>query len=185
MFTISDIKTEFERLDKITGANIAQYPIRISRKCIYKRGSFKYNYKTQDNQLVFYNKKFMFADFVLADTQENFINTVRHEYAHALALYIYKCNNINHGEKWVKCCHIVNCIPSATTNKTCSEQLERIKRHNNKKRIQYKVSCTNCDKSWIYKKKNNLIKSILGNYDGIFSCPYCNNTHFTFITYRE
>lgn len=186
MYTINDIIKEFKRLDMITGANISTYPVRISKRCVYKMGSFKFQHRTQQGEIITFNYSFTFADFILKENSAIFYDTVRHEYAHALTLYLYNDVKIGHGTLWVKCCKIVDCKPRATTIFAGEAQEQRIQKHEMKKRKVYKVTCDTCGTEWRYKKKSNIVKCLLNERLGSFRCPHCGTrNNFSLSTYIE
>ena len=81
MFTITDIRNEYKRLDAITGQNIASIPIEISYNDSRKAGCYCSTVSCGS----VYGEKFIISDFSLNATEHNFYDTIRHEYAHALA----------------------------------------------------------------------------------------------------
>ncbi|MBR5284704.1 MAG: SprT-like domain-containing protein [Clostridia bacterium] len=80
MFTISDIRREFDRLDGVTGLNTTDVPIRISARMSRALGVCR-SRSTEGGGVEAVDVAF--ADYLCrCGTEEEFLNTVRHEYAH-------------------------------------------------------------------------------------------------------
>ena len=85
------IREEMNRLDKISGLDTSQVPIRISSKMTRAWGKCCWKRKGQR----YYIKELVFAKRLMEyGTMEHIINVIRHEYAH---LFVTEVHNKNHG----------------------------------------------------------------------------------------
>lgn len=173
MFTIADIRNEYKRLDAITGQNIANLPIKISKRCTKRRGA--YSFRLMYKQSVF-DEKFIISDFVMAEDSDNFYNTIRHEYAHAVATRV-TLTNAGHDAVWKKYAVMVGAKPTPYSDRT-PQQTER--QMNAFKKNGYIVTCENCGKQYMYSRKTKVINIIESNYqNATLTCPACGCTnHF-------
>ncbi len=81
MFTISDIRREFDRLDSLSGLNTTGIPIRISARMSRALGVCRS--RSMDGGTTVQVVDVAFADYLCRyGTEEELLNTVRHEYAH-------------------------------------------------------------------------------------------------------
>lgn len=98
MFTLSDIRTEFDRLDAISGLCTKDIPIRISTRMSRTLGVCRS--RSTDG-----GKTAQIIDVAIADylcrygTEEEFYNTVRHEYAHAYNI-LTEGHHCGHDARW-------------------------------------------------------------------------------------
>ena len=98
MFTLSDIRAEFDRLDAISGLCTKDIPIRISTRMTRALGVCRS--RSTDG-----GKTAQIIDVAIADylcrygTEEEFYNTVRHEYAHAYNI-LTEGHHCGHDARW-------------------------------------------------------------------------------------
>jgi len=98
MFTLSDIRAEFDRLDAISGLNTKDIPIRISKRMSRALGVCRSRSRAD-------GKGFEIVDVAFADylcrygTEEELINTVRHEYAHLYNI-VHDGVRCGHDARW-------------------------------------------------------------------------------------
>lgn len=171
MFGVGDIRREYMALDEKTGMDIAKtIPIEITKRCTERRGVYKY--KIQKSTGIIKDEKIIISDFVMREERETFYNTIRHEYAHAMAVRIHRRLGLGHGKEWQECCKIVGCKPEATAQAT-EQQMAAINR-----RKKYIVTCNSCGHEWTYGKRNKIVKSAEMD-DGTLTCPYCNGKSFS------
>lgn len=100
MFTLSDIRAEFDRLDAISGLNTKDVTIRISKRMSRALGVCRS--KTIDGGKAFEIVDVAFADYLCRyGTEEELINTIRHEYAHLYNI-VHDGVRCGHDARW-KC----------------------------------------------------------------------------------
>lgn len=171
MFKIVDIKNEFEKLDAKTRMNIADtVPIFVSSRCKTTRGKYKFTFNRITREIK--DESITIASFVLNESEPDFLDTVRHEYAHAMATRLTKRSDIGHGEFWKQCCREVGCVPKATKIATESQKTVLNKRKT------YIVKCAECGQEFVYHRKGKIVSMVeSGNINGL-RCPYCGGHNF-------
>lgn len=166
MFTIYDIKREYIRLDAKTGMNIAtSIPVKISNRFQTTRGRYRYTMSNSDGSTP-YNESITISAFVMRENEPDFLGTIRHEYAHAMAARVYKKFGLGHGPEWQKCCEIVGCDPVAKREAT---EQQRTILDNRKK---YIIACE-CGKKFIYHRKSKIVTMVENGNCETLSCPRC------------
>lgn len=171
MFRVADIKNEFENLDAKTGMNIANtIPIFVSGRFTSTRGQYKFKFYPITREIK--NESITIATFVLNESEPDFLNTVRHEYAHAMATRLTKRSDIRHGEFWKQCCREIGCVPEASRIATESQKAVL----NNRKT--YIVKCAGCGKEFIYHRKGKIIYMVESGNTETLTCPKCGNHKF-------
>lgn len=162
MHTIEDIRSEMKKLDMLSGIDTSKIHVRISSKmtrtfgrCISERSGGAYSVK----ELVFADRFMRYA------TKEHFLNTVRHEYAHAFVTLYHKKFD-HHGPLWKSAAIRFGC-----TGDRCSSMPE-VPTSLREKR--YKLSCPNGDWSYEYTRAGKTVQHFL-EYpsSGRYCCPIC------------
>ena len=105
MYTLEDVREEYDRLDALLGIDTKNVELKIS-KGFRTAGLFqvKRDKKTKELKLIIRINKVVF------DCRENsFLEIIRHEYAHAVNYIINKDNSDAHGPKWKALCKKVGC----------------------------------------------------------------------------
>lgn len=172
MFTIFDVMREYERLDALTGMDITK-TVKISStgRCTNRRGVYKATVY-QSGKLE--NEKIIISNFVFSDPMEEFMNTIRHEYAHAMAAHIHRRTKLGHGPEWKECCEIVGC--KAEQYAQCSEAQKATIKARESKTQGYILHCKSCGHEWKYKK---MCKTLKGIQSGVkYKCPHCGHLDF-------
>lgn len=167
MFSLYDIRKEYERLDKITGLNISRdVELSLTSRCTRRRGV----YKRRSKNGVLQYEKIVISNFVLSEPPESFFDTIRHEYAHAMDMKLNGPYNTSHSESWKRCCEIVGCVPSATTEASDAQVEYR-------KSKGYTLCCQTCGHEWNYQRMSKTLKAIMGGIK--YECPYCNGKNLS------
>lgn len=171
MFEIRDIKNEFEKLDAKTGMDIANtVPIFVSSRCKTTRGKYKFTFYRITREIK--DESITIASFVMNESKPDFLDTVRHEYAHAMATRLTKRSDIGHGEFWKQCCREIGCAPKASRIATESQKAALNKRKT------YIVKCAECGKEFIYHRKGKVISIVESGDTENLTCPYCGGHNF-------
>lgn len=175
MFTVTDILTEYKRLDAIYKKDIAiTVKVSTTGRCVKRMGVYKFKRKGAS----IYNEQIVISDFMLEATPEEFYDTIRHEYAHAVATR-QAGQNVGHGEIWKCWAEKVGAKPEQYATEICEAQQARIEaRHETQK--EYQVICDCCNHTWKYHRKGKIVKRVeSGKYS--IECPYCHGTQLSMI----
>lgn len=155
MRTITDIRNEYKRLDSEFGYNIAnQYRLKVSKRLIETRGYCKIDFMR-------HTKEIQIADFVMNEPDETFYDTIRHEYAHAMAYEKYGAG-VGHDARWKALAKMVGCNGEQYVKAT-KEQIDKMST-----RVNYIVECKHCGRQFKYMRMNNTIRMA---YLGDCRCP--------------
>jgi predicted SprT family Zn-dependent metalloprotease len=165
MHSLEEIREEYDRLDKICGVDTSKVELVISNRGVKRLGSFRYPINGNTAPLrISINRR-------LFDEDEKFWDTVRHEYAHAVAYLRYPGERHGHDEVWKGICREIGCNPErlAAMDEDTKEAVEQ--------GAKYRVHCKGCGRDYYYMREGKVIKAIL-NGKAKVRCPGCGGTDF-------
>lgn len=160
MFTIQDIRKEYDRLDNLCKVNTKGIKIIFSSRMQRRYGCCAFKNKKPVEIRIAEN---------LRNSPDMFWDTVRHEYAHALVKLRYPNERHVHDDVWKRACIEVGCDPKRT-----AESSEDVK-EKQEAQAKYIVTCSKCGKTFLYYRTAKVIKSLRAGYKH-FSCPICHST---------
>ena len=102
------------------------------------------------------------------------MDTVRHEYAHAMAAHIHRKAKLGHGPEWKECCRAVGC--KAERYAEASEAQKAVIKDRAAKSHGYIIRCKGCGHEWKYKKMGKTLKGVQAGKK--YDCPYCGKSEF-------
>lgn len=103
MFTLEDVRKEYDRLDALLGIDTSYIDLKVGRG-FRTAGKFEVRKKNGVEKLTIRINKVVFECCAAS-----FFEIVRHEYAHATNYIINKDNSDAHGPKWRELCKKVGC----------------------------------------------------------------------------
>lgn len=165
MFDLSDVRAEYDRLDKILGINTKN--IELKKNKGYRMGGYcktKKYFGKQKPILIAINE-------VAFDLPKNeFYDLIRHEYAHAADVLLNGYMSV-HGHNWKQVCIQIGCSPERliNTESILHEKLQEVKKNS----VKYTIICPCCGKEYSYTRMTKIYKSFL-NYNKLH-CPKCDN----------
>lgn len=168
VFQLDDIRREFARLDAITSIDTSHIPIVISTQAKLQRGCCVYAKRGV--------KAVRFSAFIFNDQAEDFFNTVRHEYAHALVKLRYPKEQHGHDAVWKRACMEIGCPPTR-----CSQIPQE--RDGHPQNYKYCLSCDTCHAKWNYFRSTERIRAIQ-NGEQRYICPFCGGRLFSVQRFR-
>lgn len=144
MYTIDDIRCEYDRLDRICAVDTSKIAIKLNNA--QKRlGSFSYKPGfPRGTMTITISRK------VLNDEQL-FTDTIRHEYAHAVVFIRHPFSRHAHDSVWKAVCREVGCTPRATVK---DESLKKKAEESAK----YKVTCMRCGAATYYQRAGKIVQ---------------------------
>lgn len=161
MHSLEEIRAEYDRLDRLCGVDTSGVEIVLSRRGVRRLGSFRYPAKGKPGALR------ISISAALLDKEEQFWDTVRHEYAHAL-VYL-RSGGVSHGHDavWKAACREVGCSENRLASQTAEsrEELER--------RAKYRVRCTGCGQESLYFRRGKVVELLLRGGRGQVRCAKC------------
>lgn len=172
MYSIEDIRKEYDRLDSLCGVDTSNVEIKISTRAYRRYGYCLFHKKRRK----YYPTCIMITDFILT-LEEEFWDIIRHEYAHAL---VTLRDGIQHGHDkvWKQACLEVGCPPDVHTESEKAFDLAVAKKMSTPctaRPFIYQIECKQCHRVWKYKSNCKVVQSARV---GTATCPFCNVRDF-------
>ena len=161
---MDEIRREYDRLDRLCGVDTSSFELVISRRSIRRLGSFRYPAPGTDAP-----PRITISEVIL-DDDEQFWDTVRHEYAHAVVWLRRPGERHGHDEVWKSVCREIGCVPKGTA--PSSEQLQRVRCQNAK----YRVSCRECGMETYYLRAGRIVQLLASGRGQSVRCGRCNSS---------
>lgn len=168
--TVAEIRAEYNRLDALCGIDSSKIPIRISTKAVKRYGCC--SWKRVNGYVT--PKSITITDFIL-DCDEQFWDTIRHEYAHMLVI-MRTHKSHGHDAVWKAACKEVGCSPNRLANDTQAHQMASDRR---REMAKYSVRCKTCNRKWTYVRAGSVVKAL--RKGSICTCP-CGSHDFELLT---
>lgn len=167
--TLDDIRREYDRLDALCGVDTSSVELVSSNRMKIRLGYCQY-WNNKPSRIVI-------AAFMFEMSDEELLDTARHEYAHALVKLRRPRENHGHDAIWRAAAAEVGCVPRRTCqNKEINEYCKAKRRESPAK---YRVKCVSCGKMWDYKRRGHIVSTILAHPRArCFSCPKCHGAQF-------
>lgn len=167
---ISLIRSEYDRLDRMTGTDTSGVEIKVSSRLTSRFGYFSARKK---NAFAKPELSITIASRIAGD-EALFYDVIRHEYAHAVCYLREPRVNHGHDAVWKKVCREVGCIAKATRpaddNALITKRLDK-----------YIVRCRSCGAESRYKVESKVVKLAEGKIHGKIRCSRCGGDKFTLI----
>lgn len=158
MFNLQDVANEYRRLDQIFNVDTSDINL------VHFTGVSKAGYcAVRKGKPV----KIGINDLLFECSEEEFYDTVRHEYAHAINAIKY--NENGHGQTWKQICKIVGCIPSAHVPE--NSELKKKFDEYSIQTAKYKITCSHCGQVYYYRRKSSVVNDYYAGEKLI--CPVC------------
>lgn len=116
MHSLDEIRREYDRLDKLCGVDTSGVEIEISRRPGRRLGSFRYPLKEGEAPLR------IIIDASLLEQDEQFWDTIRHEYAHAAVYLRHPGERHGHDRTWKELCRQLGCSPERLAPESRAQQ---------------------------------------------------------------
>lgn len=161
-YTLEDVRAEYNRLDDLCMVDTSAIELRVSKRATQRYGYCHYRAGHDKRHLV--PDYISITDFVF-ECEEQFWDTIRHEYAHALVtLRDGKCHH--HDSVWKAACLEVGCSPERVATEREAGIRSSLKR---KKKAKYIVSCMKCGRKWSYLRAGSIVKALKSKR--VCTCP--------------
>lgn len=172
MDLIQTIRTEYDRLDRITGVDTKPVQIKISGRMTRTLGLFKQGSKLRGTPMeIVISKR-------ICDDEDLFLDVIRHEYAHMIVYLRAPREKHVHDSVWKAACMEVGCEPKAT-RKTTDPYIPSKSLPD-----KYIVRCKSCGAESRYRAAGNVVKILLHKKRGKVVCKKCKGTNFEIITLK-
>ena len=161
MHTLEEIRAEYDRLDRICGVDTSGIEIVISKRSVNRLGSFRYSLPGSGKPM-----RIMIASSILNE-EEQFWDTIRHEYAHAAVYLMYPGERHGHDEVWKAVCRKIGCRPVSRAKES------RERKELREERARYVVSCPRCGAEYYYLRAGTVVQMMKNGQGWRLRCPKC------------
>lgn len=167
--TLTDIRAEYDRLDRICGVDTRAVKLEISARLKTKLGYCQYRGKRPE--------KIVFAAFLFEMPEDELLDTIRHEYAHALVKLRRPDEDHSHDDVWQAAAREVGCLPMRTSQNDAVN--EYVRAHRQRVTPKYLVECATCHSTWTYKRRTSTVNELSkGTSTRKLTCPHCHGRSF-------
>ena len=165
MYSLEDIRKEYDRLDRLCGLDTSKVEIGISRRPGRRLGSFRYPLKGGGPLRIIINA-------AILNQEEQFWDTIRHEYAHAAAYLRYPGEKHGHDEVWKNICRELGCAPERLAPQSQAQ------RQRTEETAKYRVHCNGCGRGEYFFREGKVIKTLRWGRKGAVRCAFCGSDSF-------
>ena len=166
MHSLEEIRKEYDRLDRLCGVDTSRVELKISRRPGRRLGSFRYPLRGGETPL-----RISISASVL-EQEEQFWDTIRHEYAHAAVYLQHPGERHGHDRLWRDMCRRLGCSPERLAPQS-EESLERTL-----EQAKYRVHCKGCGRDSYYFRAGKVVKSLRPGGRGRVRCAFCGSDSF-------
>jgi len=167
MDDIERIRTEYNRLDLLTGIDTRAVEIIISKRLSKKLGYFSIQHES-----LFSRKLSIVISKKAFKNDELLLDVIRHEYAHALVYLRHPLEKHGHDKVWKSACKEVGCNPKATVDYYKYVPVRELD-------YKYNVVCNACHSESKYKRNSQVVQIARADIPGKIICRKCRGTQFT------
>lgn len=167
MHDLREVRAEYNRLDALIGVDTKNIELKISSRAVRQLGIFRYPKNGSNVPL-----SITFSKLILND-DEQFWDTVRHEYAHAAVYLLYPGETHGHDSVWKDMCARVGCSGSRLASDKGRAALER------KNRAKYMVRCDRCGMESLYVRRSKAVELLMAGKGRSLRCTGCGSRSFT------
>lgn len=153
MHTVQEIRTEYDRLDKLLGVDTSEVEIVISPHRGKRLGSFR---SPGENVPPMFAKPLRISiSAAVMENDDAFWDTIRHEYAHAVVYLTHPGENHGHDEVWKAVCRKIGCAPKGTTAASDEQKQEWVAS------ARYRVHCESCGADTYYHRAGKIVQLLM------------------------
>ena len=161
MHSVQEIRAEYDRLDSLLGIDTSGVRIVLSDRSVKRLGSCRYPIPKSGEPMR------ITISSLLLDEDDQFWDTVRHEYAHAAAYLMHPGENHGHDAVWKEICRRIGCAPKSTAQAT--EELANSRRE----RAKYLVRCNECGGETYYLRAGKIVTLMERGFRRRIRCSRC------------
>ena len=105
MHSLEEVRAEYDRLDRLCGIDTSGIELKISKRAVKQLGSFRSPRRGGKDGLR------ITLSYLILEDDEQFWDTVRHEYAHAAVYLLHPGERHGHDKVWKDMCRRIGCSP--------------------------------------------------------------------------
>ncbi len=172
MHTLQEVRAEYDRLDSLLGIDTTGIELRVSKRAVRQLGSFRVPPGGR-GKLRITLSALIFSD----DAQ--FLDTIRHEYAHAAVHLLCPGERHGHDRVWKQMCRRVGCDP----NRLAPDQGKAAEMR--RQSAKYIIRCDGCGAESRYVRRGKTVDLMLRGRGRSLRCRSCGGNRFTLLVRRE
>ncbi|MBQ3703568.1 MAG: SprT-like domain-containing protein [Oscillospiraceae bacterium] len=165
MHTLQEVRAEYDRLDRLIGIDTRMIELKISRRAVRQLGSFRSPTRGRGPLRITLSA-------LILDDDEQFWDTVRHEYAHAAVYLLYPGQKHGHDQVWRDMCRRVGCDPK----RLAPEQGRAAELRQQK--VKYIIRCRSCGAESRYIRRGRTVDLMLRGRGKRLRCRRCGGNDF-------
>ena len=165
MHTLQEVRAEYDRLDRLIGIDTRMIELKVSKRAVRQLGSFRSPTRGRGPLRITLSA-------LILDDDEQFWDTVRHEYAHAAVYLLYPGQKHGHDQVWRDMCRRVGCDPK----RLAPEQGRAAELRQQK--IKYIIRCQSCGAESRYIRRGRTVDLMLRGRGKRLRCRRCGGNDF-------
>ncbi len=173
MHSLDEIRAEYARLDKLLGIDTSHIELKISQRALRQLGCFRCPAGAGEGPLSITISR------AVMDSDKLFLDTIRHEYAHAAAYLLRPGERHGHDEFWKSICRRIGCRPKSRSEASYEVQLSR------RQQAKYSVVCFGCGQQSYYLRRGKVVDMLLRGRGRALRCPRCGGSSFGLYTKKD
>ena len=166
MHTLEEVRAEYDRLDKLLGIDTSGIELKVSNRAMKQLGSFRSPAKPGAAPLRITLSRLVMDDDAL------FLDTARHEYAHAALYLMYPGQRHGHDKLWKDLCRRIGCAPKSRTMLTEEAKAQR------EQKAKYLIRCESCGRESLYFRRGKAVELMMRGRGKLLRCNGCGKNSF-------
>ena len=172
MHTLDEVRREYDRLDRLVGVDTSKIELKISRRAVRQLGSFRSPARGT-------GKLRITLSALILDDDEQFWDTVRHEYAHAAVYLLHPGEKHGHDRVWRDMCRLVGCSPKRLApEKGRAAELRQAQ-------AKYIIRCRTCGAESRYIRRGKAVELMLRGRGRSLRCRKCGQSSFVLLVRED
>ena len=172
MHTLQEVRAEYDRLDRLIGIDTRMVELKISKRAVRLLGSFRSPTRGRGPLRITLSA-------LILDDDEQFWDTVRHEYAHAAVYLLYPGQKHGHDQVWRDMCRRVGCDPK----RLAPEQGRAAELRQQK--VKYIIRCQGCGAESRYIRRGRTVDLMLRGRGKRLRCRRCGQNQFILLVRED
>ena len=169
MHTLEEVRREYDRLDRLVGADTSKIELKISKRAVRQLGTFRSPTRGSGPLL----------SALILDDDEQFWDTVRHEYAHAAVYLLHPGEKHGHDRVWRDMCRLVGCSPK----RLAPEQGRAAELR--QAQAKYIIRCKSCGAESRYVRRGRTVELMLRGRGRMLRCRKCGQSSFVLLVRED
>ena len=167
MHSLEEVRAEYDRLDRLCGVDTSGIELKISKRAVKQLGSFRSPRRGGIDGLR------ITLSYLILEDDEQFWDTVRHEYAHAAVYLLHPGESHGHDKVWKDMCRRIGCSPERLAPEKGQAAESR------RAEAKYIIRCEGCGRESRYMRRGKAVDLLLLRGRGrALRCTGCGGSSF-------